>query len=164
MYCFVVIEELNVAFNCNSLCNYFLGMMALNEGSAETRTLQECYATLVEAIQDPDTLAGILFSTGVLSQEIMLELCAPQLSKVQKNRKILQCVQSCVASNPSCLWMFISILRCVPSAEYLANMLVETFRCEFSIVTICRKFVLLKPGCRLLENNKFLMNANATLI
>ena len=134
LYCFVVVEGVHVAFNSNSLCNYFLGMMALIEGSAEARTLQECYATLVEAIQDPDTLAGILFSKGVLSQEIMLELYAPQLSKAQKNHKILQCVQSRVVSDPSSLWTFISILRCAPSTDYLANLLVDTFRCEFSVV------------------------------
>ena len=109
-------------------------MMALSEGTAETRTLQECYATLVEAIQDPNTLAGVLFSKGILSQEIVLELYAPQLSKAQKNHKILQCVQSHVVSEPSCLWTFISSLQCVPSAEYLANVLVDTFRCEFSVL------------------------------
>ena len=123
----------------------------MNEGTAETRTLQECYATLVEAIQDPDTLAGILFSKGILSQEILLELYAPQLSKPQKNHKILQCVQSRVVSDPSSLWTFITSLRCVPSAEHLANMLVETFRCEFSVVQLCRSFLIkrngLKPGC-----------------
>ena len=105
--------------------------MALNEGTAETRTLQECYGTLVEAIQDPDTLAGSLFFNGILNQEVLLELYDPQLLTVQKNHKILQCVQSRVVSDPSSLWTFISILQCVPSAEHLANMLVETFRCEF---------------------------------
>ena len=118
-------------------------MMALNEGSAETRTLQECYATLVEAIQDPDTLASILFSKGILSQEILLELYAPQLSKPQKNHKILQCVQSRVVSDPSSLWTFITSLQCVPSAEHLANILVETFRCEFSVVLLCRRFLIM---------------------
>ena len=105
--------------------------MALNEGTAETKTLQECYGTLVEAIQDPDTLAGSLFFNGILNQEVLLELYDPQLLTVQKNQKILQCVQSHVVSNSSSLWTFISILRCVPSAEHLANMLVETFHCEF---------------------------------
>ena len=144
-------------------------MMALNEGTAETRTLQECYATLVEAIQDPDTLAGILFSKGILSQEILLELYAPKLSKPQKNRKILQCVQSRVVSDPSSLWTFITSLRCVPSAEHLANILVDTFRCEFSVVLLCRRFLIkrngLKPGCWLSVNKKplfnFLINASA---
>ena len=134
------IEWLHVTFNSNSLLQLFLGMMALNEGTAESRTLQECYATLVEAIQDPDTLAGVLFSKGILSQEIMLELYAPRLSRTQKNHKILQSVQSRVVSDPSSLWTFISSLRCVPSAQYLANVLVDTFRCEFP-VNVCRKFV-----------------------
>ena len=106
----------------------------MNGDTAETRTLQECYATLVEAIQDPNTLAGVLFSKGILSQEIVLELYDPQLSKAQKNLKILQCVQSHVVSDPSSLWTFISSLQCVPSAEYLANVLVDTFRCEFSVL------------------------------
>ena len=115
-------------------------MMALNEGTAETRTLQECYTTLVDAIQDPDTLTSVLFSKGILSQEVVWELHDPQLSRAQKNHKILQCVQSRVVSDPSSLWTFISSLRCVPSAEYLASVLVDTFRCEFP-VNVCRKFV-----------------------
>ena len=106
--------------------------MALNELTAEARTLKECYATLAEAIQDPDTLAGILFSKGILSQGILSELHAPLLSKTQKNHKILQCVYSRVVSDPSSLSTFISSLQCLPSVEYLADMLVNTFHREFS--------------------------------
>ena len=106
--------------------------MALNELTAEARTLKECYATLAEAIQDPDTLAGILFSKGILSQGVLSELHTPVLSKAQKNHKILQCVYSRVVSDPSSLSTFISSLQCFPSAEYLADMLGKTFHCEFS--------------------------------
>ena len=115
---------------------YFLGIITLNEGTAETRTLQECYAMLVEAIKDPETLAGSLYFNGILNQVVLLELYDPQLLTVEKNHKILECICSHVVSNPPSLWTFISILRCVPSAEHLANILVDTFHCEFLTVLI----------------------------
>ena len=98
--------------------------MASNEDTPEARAFQEHYSTLVNAIQDPDTLADELFSKKILSREVLVGLQTPGLSNQMKNRKILQCVlDRIVFVDSSSFWDFTDVLKCEAYAEPLSNML-----------------------------------------
>ena len=107
--------------------------MASNEDTPEARAFQEHYSTLVNVIQDPDTLADQLFSKRILSREVLVGLQTPGLSNLMKNRKILQCVfDRIVFVNSSSFWIFTDVLKREAYAEPLSNML-EASCCEFNI-------------------------------
>jgi len=107
--------------------------MASNEETPEARAFQEHYATLVNAIQDPDALARQLFSKGILSREVLVGLQPSCLSNTDKNAKILLCVYDhLVLIDPSKLHVFTDVLRQEAYAVHLSDKL-EASYCEFSV-------------------------------
>ena len=105
--------------------------MASNEDTPEARAFQEHYFTLVNVIQDPDTLADQLFSKRILSREVLVGLQTPGVSNLMKNRKILQCVlDRIVFVDSSSFWVFTDVLKCEAYTEPLSNKL-EASCCKF---------------------------------
>ena len=107
--------------------------MASNEETPEARAFREHYATMVKAIQDPDTIANELFSKGILSREVLMELRPCNLSTAKKNGMILQCVYDhLVFIDPSKLHVFTDVLRQEAYAVHLSDKLEASYR-EFSV-------------------------------
>ena len=110
--------------------------MASNEDTPEARAFQEHYSTLVNAIQDPDTLADQLFSKRILSREVLVGLQTPGLSNLMKNRRILQCVfDRIVFVDASSFWVFTDVLKYEAYTEPLSNKL-EASCCELYYQTL----------------------------
>ena len=107
--------------------------MASNEETPEARAFREHYATLVKAIQDPDTVANELFSKRILSREVLMELRPCNLSTTKKNGMMLQCVYDhLVCIDPSKLHVFTDVLRQEAYAVHLSDTLEASYR-EFSV-------------------------------
>ena len=115
--------------------------MASNDDTPEARAFQEHYSTLVNVIQDPDTIADQLFSKRILSREVLVGLQTPGLSNLVKNRRILQCVfNRIVFVDPSSFWVFTDVLKCEAYTEPLSHKLeasccelyYQTYKCAMS--------------------------------
>ena len=115
--------------------------MASNEDTPEARAFQEHFATLVNAIQDPDALACQLFSKGILSRQVLEELQPCGLSNTKKNEKILLSVYNhLVFIDPSKFHVFADVLRQEAYAVELSDKL-EASYCEFLYAVINAKYM-----------------------
>ena len=93
--------------------------------SLQCRVFRDHFQELVSSIQDPDSLAGHLFSHRLLGQGIMHELLADGLGQWKKTRKILLAVQDQIAVHPDKFGKFVEALRSDSSMAYLADKLMR---------------------------------------
>ena len=145
--------------------------MASNEDTPEARAFQEHYSTLVNVIQDPDTLADQLFSKRILSREVLVGLQTPGLSNLMKNRKILQCVfDRIVFVDSSSFWVFTDVLKCEAYTEPLSHKLeasccelyYQTYKCAMSC-RCCMDTLIHSHCCSVHSKQDLLMNPLTTV-
>ena len=84
--------------------------------------LQQHYSTMVDAIQDADTLADRLFSEGVIARNVKekVEVCHIQR---EKNRTLISAVQQQVGVDPGGFQTFIAVLRRDRSNDRIVSLL-----------------------------------------
>ena len=70
------------------------------DGSLEAKIFRRHYATLVSAIQDPESVADKFFSRNVIGMGLLQEVQLESLTKAKKNRKLLLAVQDQLVVNP----------------------------------------------------------------
>ena len=86
----------------------------------EVQLFQRYYAEIIEAIQNPDTLADHLFSAGILEEEIASKI-HDERAVNKKNRTLLKGVVKAISAVPNALYKFLKLLRAHPTTEHLAK-------------------------------------------
>ena len=87
-----------------------------------SKVLQENYGTLVDSIQDADTLADRLYTKGVIAGNIKEKVVGYQTAK-EKNRVLITAVQQQVGVNPISFQTFIDALNMDKSNESVVSLL-----------------------------------------
>ena len=88
-----------------------------------SKVLQENYCTLVDSIQDADTLADRLYAKGVIADNVraMVEGCR---TAKEKNRVLIAAVQQQVGANPRGFQIFIDVLKMDRSNDTVVSLLI----------------------------------------
>ena len=87
-----------------------------------SKVLQENYGTLVDSIQDADTLADRLYAKGVIAGNVREKVEGCRTAK-EKNRALIAAVQQQVGANPKSFQTFIDVLKMDKSNESVVSLL-----------------------------------------
>ena len=88
--------------------------MATNSQLQETpeyHTFREHYYRLVQAIQDPLSLAAQLFSQGTITSAVKEQMIVSALTRLEKNSLLLSAVEGQIQTDPRVLHVFLSTLN-----------------------------------------------------
>ena len=88
--------------------------MATNSQPQETpeyHTFREHYYRLVQAIQDPLSLAAQLFSQGIITSAVKEQMIVSALTRLEKNSLLLSAVEGQIQTDPRVLHVFLSTLN-----------------------------------------------------
>ena len=88
--------------------------MATNSQPQETpeyRTFREHYYRLVQAIQDPLSLAAQLFSQDIITSAVKEQMIVSALTRLEKNSLLLSAVEGQIQTDPRVLHVFLSTLN-----------------------------------------------------
>ena len=101
------------------------------DDSPEAKVFRRHYAVLVNAIQDPESLADGLFSRNVIGIGLLQELQLDSLTKAKKNRKLLLAVQDQLMVNPCKFTELMEALQGYSSLELTVEKLQRDY-CEYT--------------------------------
>ena len=87
-----------------------------------SKVLQENYNTLMDSIQDADTLADRLYAKGVIAFNIKEKVEGCRTAK-EKNRALIAAVQQQVGVNPISFQTFIDALKMDKSNESVVSLM-----------------------------------------
>ena len=88
--------------------------MATNSQPQETpeyRTFREHYYRLMQAIQDPLSLAAQLYSQGIIASAVKEQMSMLGLSRLEKNNVLLNAVEMQIQTDSSVLHIFLATLN-----------------------------------------------------
>ena len=104
--------------------------MATNSQPQETpeyRTFREHYYRLMQAIQDPLSLAAQLYSQGIIASAVKEQMSVLGLSRLEKNNVLLNAVEMQIQTDPSVLHIFLATLNEDPSVQSLVESMQSKF-------------------------------------
>ena len=96
--------------------------MATNSQPQETpeyRAFREQYYRLMQAIQDPLSLAAQLYSQGIIASAVKEQMSVLGLSRLEKNNVLLNAVEMQIQTDPSVLHVLLATLNEDPSVQSL---------------------------------------------
>ena len=98
--------------------------MATNSQPQETpeyRTFREHYYRLMQAIQDPLSLAAQLYSQGIIASAVKEQMSVLGLSRLEKNNVLLSAVEMQIQTDSSVLHIFLATFNEDPSVQSLVE-------------------------------------------
>ena len=101
------------------------------EENSACRALRVHYSLLAEGIQDPERLACDLYSSSVVSQEVLAAVSMMPQTPLQQKMKLLDGVRCAVAVDEATFPLFVEALKDRPELARLAEMLEALCECKW---------------------------------
>ena len=87
------------------------------------------YTDLVGSIQDPATLAGSLYSRGVISRHVRDEIQERDLTTQRRNEVLINAVEAQVTTDPSVYQVIMEVLGGEPYLSIIVEKMAGTCEC-----------------------------------
>ena len=101
--------------------------------SPEYFIFRKHYAILCDTIQDPLTLAVLLYIRGIVTKEVRDRTFTLGLSTLQKSNALLSAVEGQIRLNPETFHEFLSDLKEDPSMRLLVERMKSKYSCHAAI-------------------------------
>ena len=93
--------------------------------SVQVLALQRHYSDLVGSIQDPEDIAGTLYSKNVISRTVRDKIQTHLITQ-RKNEVLINAVEASVMADPQTFYVFADVLRALPYLKGLGSAMADT--------------------------------------
>lgn len=88
---------------------------------------REHYSDLQYVIQSPDVLAGVLYTRGIVHEDVRDRAQSPFINCVKKSQILLNAVEQAIKAQPENFFLFLDILKEEPTTEPFYKRLRDTY-------------------------------------